>query len=383
MTRKLLFVLIAFVFVISLVGVNAQTSQATTQAQAVNLLTDPGFEGPNGYYAASVDPLDPNLYFTIPRNWGGIVNLAPRNKPWQNAHPSGYPHTAGFKHGGDRSLHIARGFATFSVTLHQRVSVQPGSPLQGGVWAYMDTAEGLVRVGIDPNGGINPGAGGVVWSGWVSGANTWHQPSVSGTANGGTATLFIQLTQNQPSDPNGTYIDDAFLNGIPGDGTIADPPPTTGTTTGDTSGGSTGGSTTTSTQLHVTSNVHLRVRSGPSTSNTRIGTILPGQSFPYVAQVGEWYQIDYNGQTGYVAGWIGQIITGPAGGSSSSGGGAGGTLTANYRLNVRGGPSTNFAPIGHINAGEQRTIIGSQDGWYSFDYNGQTGYVAGWLVTVR
>lgn len=375
MSRKLFFFLIAFVLIVPLIGTNTQVSHA----QTANLLDDPGFEGPNGYFAASVDPLDPNLYFTIPRGWGGIVFLEPRSKSWQNAHPSGYPHTGPYKHGGVRSLHIARGFATFTAVIHQRVSVQPGSPLQGGVWAYMDTPEGLFRVGIDPNGGTNPGAGGVVWSNWTSGQNNWLQASVNATANGGTATLFIMATQNQPSDPNGIYLDDAFLNGIPGDGTIGPDPGSGGTTAG-------GDTTTTadSSVPHVTSPVALRVRRGPSTDTERFGTILPGQSFPLTGQVGQWYQIDYNGQTGYVAAWIGQVIQGSAGGGgNSSAGTASGILTANYRLNVRSGPGTGFPPIGHIVAGEQRTITGSQDGWYAFDYNGQTGYVAGWLVTVQ
>lgn len=382
MFRKLLFILIAIVLVFPLIGPTPQVSHA----QAANLLDDPGFEGPNGYFAASVDPLDPNLYFTIPRGWGGIVFLEPRSKSWQNAHPSGYPHTGPYKHGGVRSLHIARGYATFTAVLHQRVSVQPNSAVQGGVWAYMDTPEGLFRVGIDPNGGTNPGAGGIVWSSWAAGQNTWLQASVNATANGGTVTLFIMATQNQPSNPNGIYLDDAFLNGIPGDGTIGPDPGNAGATSG-TTGGTTGDTTTTpaSTVPHVTSSVALRVRRSPTTESERFGTILPGQSFPLTGQAGQWYQIDYNGQTGYVAAWIGQVIQGPlgGGGGSSSTGGAGGTFTASYRLNVRSGPGTNFGPIGHVNAGEQRTITGSQDGWYAFDYNGQTGYVAGWLVRVQ
>ena len=42
--------------------------------------------------------------------------------------------------------------------------------------------------------------------------------SVNAHATGGVVTLFLYATQSQPSDPNGVYWDEAFLNGIPGQG---------------------------------------------------------------------------------------------------------------------------------------------------------------------
>ncbi|MBZ0296815.1 MAG: SH3 domain-containing protein [Anaerolineae bacterium] len=46
-------------------------------------------------------------------------------------------------------------------------------------------------------------------------------------------------------------------------------------------------------------------------------------------------------------------------------------------LNVRSGPGTENALIGSMESGQQFAVTGEQGGWYSVDYNGQTGWVSG------
>lgn len=46
-------------------------------------------------------------------------------------------------------------------------------------------------------------------------------------------------------------------------------------------------------------------------------------------------------------------------------------------LNVRSGPGTQNALIGTMNSGQQFAVTGEQGGWYSVDFNGQTGWVSG------
>jgi hypothetical protein len=67
------------------------------------------------------------------------------------------------------------------------------------------------RVGIDPAGGANPLAGGVIWSPWVTSPNTWVQASVQATSTADIVTLFLYSTQSQPSGANAVYWDDARL----------------------------------------------------------------------------------------------------------------------------------------------------------------------------
>ncbi len=54
-------------------------------------------------------------------------------------------------------------------------------------------------------------------------------------------------------------------------------------------------------------------------------------------------------------------------------------------MNVRGGPGTSYAIIGAGNTGQQFTVTGKnpQGDWWQINYNGQTGWVYGPLVTAQ
>ena len=56
------------------------------------------------------------------------------------------------------------------------------------------------------------------------------------------------------------------------------------------------------------------------------------------------------------------------------------TVTAN-QVNVRSGPSTDYAPIGSLTTGGQFIATGQYNGWYNGTYNGQSGWVAISVVT--
>ena len=50
----------------------------------------------------------------------------------------------------------------------------------------------------------------------------------------------------------------------------------------------------------IESTVPLNVRAGPGTGNSIIGVIYPGATYLKVGQRGDWYQINYNGNLGWV-----------------------------------------------------------------------------------
>jgi hypothetical protein len=50
----------------------------------------------------------------------------------------------------------------------------------------------------------------------------------------------------------------------------------------------------------ATTYFYLNVRSGPGLSYAVIGQITAGHTYPITGQTGDWYQINFNGQTGYV-----------------------------------------------------------------------------------
>ena len=135
----------------------------------------------------------------------------------------------------------------------------------------------------------------------------------------------------------------------------------------------------------------VNVRSGPGTGNRVIGVAVPGQQFLITGRnvEGDWWQIDDNGQPGWV---FGELVT-PVD--------VGGVhvavvkfpippllpvtealMTVNRRLNVRGGPHSGYPIIGAAVPGRQYLITGrnAAGDWWQIDDNGRPGWVHGGLV---
>ena len=120
----------------------------------------------------------------------------------------------------------------------------------------------------------------------------------------------------------------------------------------------------------------LNVRSGPGTGYSRIGSLANGATVTILGASGGWYQISYNGGTGYVsADYI--VLSGGGGGSTNQTG-----KVKASSLNVRSGPGTGYSRIGSLANGATVTILGSSGNWYQINYNGRTGYVSKDYVTV-
>ena len=135
----------------------------------------------------------------------------------------------------------------------------------------------------------------------------------------------------------------------------------------------------------------VNVRSGPGTGNRVIGVAVPGQQFLITGRnmEGDWWQIDDNGQPGWV---FGELVT-PVD--------VGGVhvavvkfpippllpvtealMTVNRRLNVRGGPHSGYPVIGAAVPGRQYLITGrnAAGDWWRIDENGRPGWVHDGLV---
>ena len=341
-------------------------------AQGENLLQDPSFEGEN-YILISIDNADASRYH-VPAGWSGGVIRTPGAESWVNAHPTGFPHTAGIKRSGGRSFHMARGGATFTAYLYQQVPVVPGTSIQGGAWAYLENrGGGRVRAGIDPTGGADPFSPNVVWSGWTNSRNSWTQLDVSTTTRGSTATLFLYATQDAPSNPNGVYWDDAYLNGTRGQTPVV----------------SAAAATTGGTAL-VTADTNVRVRRGPGIDQARLGAMAAGESYPLVEDLGAWYAIDFNGETGYVSSQFSTLGGGSAiadapssGGNTSAPIATGAALDyfVDYTLKMRSAPGTDSSEILSIphTAVVQAVARSSDNNWLLVNYEGQSGWVAAWI----
>jgi hypothetical protein len=83
-----------------------------------------------------------------------------------------------------------------------------------------DDGELYMRVGIDPAGGIDPWADSVQWSAWERGTREHERISITATAAGGAATVFVRGWNKWKLSHNDAYVDDAQLivAGVPEEG---------------------------------------------------------------------------------------------------------------------------------------------------------------------
>lgn len=222
-----------------------------------------------------------------------------------------------------------------------------------------------MRVGIDPTGGTNPFSGNVVWSEAAQPYDAYHLLQVRAQAQGSVVTVFTYSAPEYAMQHNDVYWDDASLVVVdsapaqpapaPTPAPVTEPaaePPTTGQYTvksGDTLSSIARRFGVSLTDLIVANNienpnlirvgqiltipgaapapgetpapapspapspvginatpfVNLRLRAGPSTTYQRLTTVPNGTTVPALGRnlVGDWIQVTYQGQTGWMAGW--------------------------------------------------------------------------------
>ena len=153
----------------------------------------------------------------------------------------------------------------------------------------------------------------------------------------------------------------------------------------------------------ATANGLINVRSGPGTVYLVLGEALTGQQFAILgkSQDEEWWQIDFEGQTGWIYApivtvtnaenvQVATVIPAPPPAENTSPpitpaepGTAGPELRVIGLINVRSGPGTNYAVIGRATPGEYFAVSGInlEEDWWQIDYDGQTGWVFAQFVT--
>ncbi len=145
------------------------------------------------------------------------------------------------------------------------------------------------------------------------------------------------------------------------------------------------------------------LRGGPGTAFDSVGGVPVGTTLPAVGRSADssWIQVNFDGTVGWIASklleWSGDITVLPvmsgqpasdapeAAPAAAAPGGV--TATNGSGINVRSGPSTNDAVLGQLPAG---TTVGlnarsgsGRSMWVRFDYNGQAGWLASWVVTIN
>ncbi|MDT3494083.1 SH3 domain-containing protein [Bacillus toyonensis] len=133
----------------------------------------------------------------------------------------------------------------------------------------------------------------------------------------------------------------------------------------------------------------LRVRSAANTSSTILGTLKNGKKVTVLGKANGWAKINYQGKEGYVSLefiTIGKDSIDPTNPTNPTNPGQvteeRAVVNASL-LNVRKGPSTGAAAVGHLKNGETVTIIGKENGWAKIRFNGGEGYVSLQFLKVK
>ena len=213
---------------LALVAIAAQFMTASDPAAAqTNLLTNGSLETP--YYGQGA------ANRTVPSGWNIWVG---------EGAPIAFPHSDSTQvRDGSVSWNLNQGYAPFTAAGYQQVSgFTAGEVVKATAYAWVftcndtgtsciiseapyrksDTSAGAsVKVGIDPTGGTNPNSGKVVWSGAAAPYDQWAELTASATMEGGTATVFLYMTQTGGLALNNVYWDAASLVRTGDTGTVA------------------------------------------------------------------------------------------------------------------------------------------------------------------
>ncbi len=113
----------------------------------------------------------------------------------------------------------------------------------------------------------------------------------------------------------------------------------------------------------------LNVRSGPSTKYKSIGILKKGKTVTVVADMKDWYKIEYKDGYGYISKKYAREV-------ASEKPSAGKTVTVTTDLYVRSGPGKEYKTIGTLKKGKTVETFDKKNGWYQIKFNGKTGYIS-------
>ena len=140
------------------------------------------------------------------------------------------------------------------------------------------------------------------------------------------------------------------------------------------------------------------VRAGPGTEFEKLGELEPGETVLIIGLYEDWYLVEFQGAPAWIASWVveatnleyvpgvddtGAVVATPSGPAPTPAATSAVTLTVGENgANVRSGPGTEFDLLGALDPGDTAEVTGRYEDWYRIDYEGASGWVAGWIVEV-
>jgi uncharacterized protein YraI len=169
------------------------------------------------------------------------------------------------------------------------------------------------------------------------------------------------------------------------------------------------------TGVMATTNVNLRIRSGPSTDYDQVGIAAQGSVVPVLSRTADnsWIYVAHAGKRGWMAAWYttisgdlnavpvagqGEPLSPPAttqpaptaeptqqAASTAASTTTGVTAVTKNNLNIRQGPGLDNAVIGWAAAGSEVPVLGrnSASTWIYIEHNGKRGWMSAWYTLIR
>ena len=117
----------------------------------------------------------------------------------------------------------------------------------------------------------------------------------------------------------------------------------------------------------------LNVRSGPSTSYSKLGSLSKGNKVSVISESNGWSKILYNEKEAYVSS---EYLDSQESDSDTTPVIKETKIVNTDSLNVRSGPSTSYSKLGSLSKGSKVSVISESNGWSKILYNEKEAYVS-------
>ncbi|MDZ5254243.1 SH3 domain-containing protein [Clostridium sp. LIBA-8841] len=126
-------------------------------------------------------------------------------------------------------------------------------------------------------------------------------------------------------------------------------------------------------------NSTLNMRSGPGSNYGVIGTLRNNDKVEILKEVDGWYEIKFNGKTGYASKSYITIVNEGSNNESNNENKEGTVYGVSTNLNVRTGPGTNYQVLGYLLPGNKVKILGEENDWYKVQFTTNSGIKIGYV----
>ncbi len=122
----------------------------------------------------------------------------------------------------------------------------------------------------------------------------------------------------------------------------------------------------------------VNVREEPSISSSVITQIDSGETFPFLQEENDWYQIELeNGTKGWIASWLGKIEEIESTISSTKNG-----IILVDNLNIRSEPNTNSTIINQLQKDDHVQVISQENDWTEILYQSKSAWISSQYVDI-